>query len=123
MATYDHDPVTTPVDLRQEKKMVQIIYLLQGLAYFTGITAVIGLVMNYIKRDDCTGSWLASHHRWQIRTFWFGLLWCVLGSLLTLVLIGWAILFATGVWLIYRIAKGWIRLSENKPMLFGDTPS
>jgi uncharacterized membrane protein len=62
------------------------------------------------------GTSLESHFRWQIRTFWFGLLWAVLGCLLLIVVIGFAVLFADAVWIIYRIVKGWLNLNDNKPM-------
>jgi uncharacterized membrane protein len=62
------------------------------------------------------GTFLQSHFRWQIRTFWFALLWGIIGAITTVILIGWAVLFANTVWVIYRLAKGWLRLNENKAM-------
>jgi uncharacterized membrane protein len=72
--------------------------------------------MNYVKKEDVAGTILESHFRWQIRTFWFGLLWAVLGGATFVLVVGWFILFADLVWFIYRIVKGWLRLNENKPM-------
>lgn len=95
------------------KKMANVVYLLQVLSFLTGITAIIGLIINYVKRSDAKGSWLESHYRWQIRTFWFALLWLVLGCLLVIILIGYLILLANTIWVIYRIIKGWIKLSEE----------
>jgi uncharacterized membrane protein len=69
-----------------------------------------------VRRDDVQGSWLESHFRWQIRTFWFTLLWTSLGIATTLFVIGWAILTATALWLIYRIVRGGIYLYERRPM-------
>ena len=69
-----------------------------------------------IKLDDVRGTWLESHFRWQIRTFWFGLLWSVLGILTFIFGIGWFVLIANSLWLIYRILKGWLNLYDNKPM-------
>lgn len=103
-------------NLGAETRLTHIIYGLLAASYITGITALIAVVINYIKMDDVRGTWLESHFRWQIRTFWWGLLWVVIGSLLTLIFIGWAILLAAGVWGIYRIAKGWLNLSEYKKM-------
>ncbi len=93
-----------------------VVYLLQALAFFSGITAIAAVVINYVKRDEVAGTWLESHFRWQIRTFWFGLLWGVIGGILTLVVVGVAILFADAVWIIYRIVKGWLNWSEGRPM-------
>ena len=80
------------------------------------LTWIVGVVINYIKRDDTAGSFLASHFRWQIRTFWFGLLWGILGGLTFIIVIGWFILVATAVWIIYRVAKGWLYLVDGKPL-------
>ena len=77
---------------------------------------IVAIVMNYVKLDDAKGTWLESHFRWQIRTFWWGLLWAAVGALTVFVLIGFAILFADAVWIIYRIVKGWLNLAENKPL-------
>ncbi|HEY7761152.1 MAG TPA: hypothetical protein VIA64_17195, partial [Burkholderiales bacterium] len=70
----------------------------------------------YIKLPDVAGTLYESHFRWQIRTFWWGLLWSVVGGLTTWILIGFLILAATAIWVIYRIVKGWLSLSEGKPM-------
>jgi uncharacterized membrane protein len=81
-----------------------------------GITAIVAIVMNYVKKDDVAGTFLESHFRWQIRTFWFGLLWGILGCITVVVGVGWLVLAANGIWLIYRIVKGWLRLNDNKAM-------
>lgn len=81
-----------------------------------GLTFLIAAIINYIKRDEVRGTWLESHFRWQIRTFWFCLLWGLIGAFLSVVLIGYFILLANGLWVIYRIAKGWINVADNKPM-------
>jgi len=80
------------------------------------ITFFIAVILSYLKRDAARGTWLESHFRWQIRTFWFSLLWIVLGLLTYLIIIGWFILFAASLWLIYRILKGWLNLNDAKPM-------
>ena len=69
-----------------------------------------------MKRDDVVNTLYESHFRWQIRTFWFSLLWSVIGGITTLIVIGIPILGVTLIWYIYRIVKGWLRLSEGKPM-------
>ena len=77
---------------------------------------IVGAVINYIKRDDVAHTFLASHFRWQIRTFWFGLLWGFLGGLTFIIVIGWFILIAAGIWIIYRVVKGWLYLVDGKPL-------
>lgn len=96
------------------KRIATLVYALQAAAFVVGFTLIIGVIINYVKRDDVRGTWLESHFRWQIRTFWFNLLWTVLG-LITLPF-GYFVLFADGVWVLYRIIKGWMRLHDNKPL-------
>ena len=98
------------------KTLTTIIYALYAASFLVGVTAIVGIVMNYVKKDDVAGTFLESHFRWQIRTFWFGLLWGVLGAITMLILVGWFVLTANAIWIIYRIVKGWLRLNENKPM-------
>ena len=98
------------------KKYTYSVYILQALSFVTLVTAVIGLIVNYIKQDDVRGSWLESHFRWQQLTFWYGLLWTVLGVLTTPLMVGYAVLAATTIWLIYRVARGWIYLVDGKEL-------
>lgn len=104
------------VDTEALKNITLVVYILQALSFVVGVTFIIGVVINYVKREDVKGTWLASHFRWQIRTFWFGLLWVTIGVILLLVLVGYIILLANCVWVIYRIVKGWLRLNEGRPM-------
>ncbi|PYO17941.1 MAG: hypothetical protein DMD88_19070 [Candidatus Rokuibacteriota bacterium] len=91
-------------------------------AFLTGWPSIIAVILNYAKRSEARGTWLESHFRWQIRTFWFGLLWvtlCLLFVVATLgigILIAWAPLGAVGLWFIYRIARGWLALIDRRPM-------
>lgn len=103
-------------DEKSLKTITTAVYALQAVGFFVGLTWIVAVVMNYVKRDDVRGTWLESHFDWQIRTFWWGLLWAVVGGLLTLVVVGIAVLFADAVWIIYRIVKGWLSLAENKPL-------
>lgn len=106
-----------PVDnTKSAKTLTSIIYALYAASYVVGITAIVAIVMNYVKKEDVAGTFLESHFRWQIRTFWFGLLWGILGGITFLIVVGWFVLIADGVWIIYRIVKGWLRLNDNKPM-------
>jgi uncharacterized membrane protein len=92
--------------------------------FLFGWPSIIAVIINYVKRGEARGTWLESHFRWQIRTFWFALLWALvvglLSAVLAIVLIGialWVIgLFALGVWAIYRIARGWIALNDGRPL-------
>ena len=91
-------------------------------AFLTGWPSILAVILNYAKRSEVRGAWLESHFRWQIRTFWFGLLWvtlCALFIIATLgigLLIAWLPLSLVGLWFIYRIARGWLRLMEHRPM-------
>jgi len=108
---------SSPVDpLRQAKTVTMIVYALQAGAFVLGVTIIAAIIINYLKREDVKGTWLASHFRWQIRTFWFGLLWGAVGALTALAGIGFVLLGVDLVWVIYRIVKGWLRLSEGKEM-------
>ena len=110
--------VTDKTKIKSLRSLTQVVYVLYALSYFTGITAIVGIIINYIKKEEVAGTWLESHFRWQIRTFWFGLLWAAIGALTSFILIGFAILFANFCWIIYRIVKGWLNLNDNKPMIF-----
>jgi len=105
-----------PVDTRSLKNITTVVYALQALSFLVGVTYFVAIIMNYVKRDDVRGTWLESHFRWQIRTFWFVLFGLVLGGLTFLIVIGYLIWCATGLWFIYRIVKGWLNLNDGKPM-------
>lgn len=113
------DDTARTIDLQPLKRIVFAVYVLQAVSFLPPfvITYFVAVILNYIKRDDARGTWLESHFRWQIRTFWFGLLWFALGTLTSIIVIGWFILFGAALWLIYRILKGWLNLNDGKPML------
>lgn len=91
-------------------------------AFLTGWPSIIAVILNYVKRGEAQGTWLESHFRWQIRTFWFGLLWtalCVLFVVMTLgigIIVVWLPVFIVTIWFVYRIARGWMRLGAGAPM-------
>jgi uncharacterized membrane protein len=89
-------------------------------AFLTGWPSIIAVILNYVKRGDVEGTYLASHFSWQIRTFWFALLWVVIAFLLGVTIIGIpiAILIAAGagIWVLYRIIRGWLALQDRRPM-------
>ena len=117
-------------------RLTHVIYALHAFSLLTGIIttatvvgaflmgwpSIIAVILNYVKRGDARGTWLESHFRWQIRTFWFGLLWvalCLLFVVMTLgigILVAWIPLGVVGLWFIYRIARGWLRLMDRQPM-------
>ena len=89
-------------------------------AFVFGLPSIIAVVINYAKRGEARGTFLESHFRWQIRTFWFALLWFMVGAMLLATFIGiplaLVIFFADGIWAIYRIGRGWLALRDRKPM-------
>ena len=91
-----------------------IIYVLYLASLILGITSIVGVVMAYINKGE--GNYLDSHYQFQIRTFWIGLLYSVIGVLLTAILIGWIVLLFVLVWLIVRCAKGLKYLGRGQPM-------
>jgi uncharacterized membrane protein len=117
-------------------RLAHVIYGLHGLslligivgvasvvgAFLTGWPSIIALILNYVKRREVRGTWLWSHFRWQIRTFWFGMLWVMLCAVFVVatlgigLLIAWLPLAGVGIWFIYRILRGWLRLVDHQPM-------
>jgi uncharacterized membrane protein len=135
MATYDQSGRAIAV----EPSLItttHVIYALHSLSILIGVTSVamiigafifglpsiVAVIINYVKRSDVRGTFLETHFRWQIRTFWFAALWASLGLLLWVVLailligfvIGPGILIVTGLWVIYRIARGWLALRDGR---------
>src|SRR3954470_20092713 len=100
----------------QNKSITQVIYGLYAASLVVGVTYIVAIILNYVKKEDVVGTLYESHFRWQIRTFWFSLLWSVIGGITAVFLVGIPVLIATGIWFIYRIVIGWLRLSEGKPM-------
>ncbi len=117
-------------------KWTQAIYALHGISLLVGIIgtatvvgafllgwpSIIAVILNYVKRNEARGTWLESHFRWQIRTFWFGLLWvclCVGFVVVTFgvgLLVAWLPLGIVALWFIYRVVRGWVALSDRRPM-------
>ena len=91
-------------------------------AFLTGWPSIIAVILNYVQRSEVRNTWLESHFRWQIRTFWYGLLWvclCMAFVILTLglgILIAWLPLGIVGLWFVYRIVRGWLALRNGQPM-------
>jgi uncharacterized membrane protein len=91
-------------------------------AFLTGWPSIIAVILNYVKRGDARGTWLESHFRWQIRTFWFGLLWvglCLSFVVITFgigMIVAWLPLAIVTLWFIYRVVRGWVALNDRRPM-------
>src|SRR5688572_15889854 len=94
----------------------QLVYVLQAIGFFVGLTWLVAVIVNYVKQDQARGTWVESHFRWQIRTFWFGLMWSVIGVLTSFILVGFAVLGVAYIWMIYRVVKGWLNFNDKKPM-------
>ncbi|GAI31187.1 unnamed protein product, partial [marine sediment metagenome] len=103
------------------RKLTHILYALYAIFWLTGgITALIAIVVGYVKRDDTRGTLYASHFAWQIRSFWWSVAWAILGGvlfatvfLIPLAFAAWGVL---SLWMLYRIVKGWLYLNDSKPM-------
>lgn len=122
-------------------RMMHIVYALHALglvigafgaasvlgSFLFGWPSIVAVILSYVKRGDARGTWLESHYDWAIRTFWFALLWALLVALvsipLAVVLVGigtWVLgMFLLGLWAIYRIARGWLRLKDGQAMPAG----
>jgi uncharacterized membrane protein len=103
--------------MRSLRTLTHVLYALYAAYWLTGgLTVLIAVIINYLKRDDVAGTPYEAHFRWQIRTFWLALLGHVIGVALIWVFIGFPILFVVGIWTLYRVIKGWLFLYENKPL-------
>jgi uncharacterized membrane protein len=114
--------------------VAHVVYALHAIAILLGVMgsptvvgsfvgsvpSIIAVILNYMKRHNARGTWLDSHYRWQIRTFWFAFFWLVIAAVLLVTVvaipISIAIMAGVGIWLIYRIARGWLRLADKLAM-------
>lgn len=115
-------------------QLTHFIYGLHAIAVFVGITSaatvaggfvfglpsLVAVFLNYLKRSEVNGTWLESHFRWQIRTFWFTFLWLVVYGLLIITIIGipiaWILIAFLGLWVGYRVIRGWFALFGVRPL-------
>jgi uncharacterized membrane protein len=94
------------------------------IAPLMGIVGIIAIILAYVKRGEAAGTWLASHYRWVIRTFWFSLLWGIVGWIIFVVLaiiiiglvIGYAIWVVTTIWVLYRLVRGYVLFKDSQPI-------
>jgi uncharacterized membrane protein len=118
-----------------------VIYGLHALAVLIGVTSaatvvgafvfslpsIVAVILSYLKRGEAASTFLESHYRWLIRTFWFAVLWGAIAVVLTLVLlltivgilIAWLPVLVVGAWLIYRVTRGWLALKDGKELVSG----
>jgi uncharacterized membrane protein len=117
--------VVTTANIVYALHTVSIVIALAGAATVIGsflfsIPSIIAVILNYVKRGDARGTWVESHYRWQIRTFWYAMLWTVFAAILFVTIIGvpvaMVMFLVLSAWLIYRVARGWIRLRDKRPM-------
>ena len=106
---------TAPAPMDQVQKTALVVYGLYLASLIVGITSLIGVIVAYVYRKDAA-DWLQTHYRFQIRTFWIGVLYSLVGALLAMVFVGWFILVFTAVWLIVRCVIGIKRLGERQPI-------
>ncbi len=107
----------TPAErLNSLKQLTMVTYILYALSAFTGFTGIVAIIINYIKREDTAGTIYASHFTWQIRTFWWSLAWAILGFATLIFGVGFLILAVDGIWVLYRIIKGFLNWNDGKPM-------
>lgn len=90
------------------------------LSFIGSVPSIAAVILNYVKQADARGSWIESHYRWQIRTFWYAVGWVLLGALLFVTVIGIPLAIAVWagatLWVVYRILRGWLRLRDRLPM-------
>ena len=103
----------------KNKGALTLTYILYGVGIFFPLLTIIGLIVAHLKAGESSGTWVGSHFRWLIRTFWFSVLWgvAIFGLAIVTLGIGSGILaLIVGVWYLYRIVKGALSLSDQKPM-------
>ncbi|MBI4998185.1 MAG: hypothetical protein HZC22_15105 [Rhodocyclales bacterium] len=132
MADYEQEGQSRDMD--GSKAWCHVMYALHGISALGGVLgaativgsflfgwpSIIAVVLNYITRGNVRGTWLESHWRWQLRTFWFTAAWAVAAALLVFTVIGipfaWLILLVLGIWLLYRVIRGWLALADQRSM-------
>jgi uncharacterized membrane protein len=109
-------PTGTDAATQSLKSITRIVYILQLSSLLIGVTFIAAVIVNYVKRKDVEGTYLESHFQWQIRTFWWCLLWACVGLATAVIVVGFFVLMASMVWMLYRAIKGLLNLEENRQM-------
>ena len=90
------------------------------VTFLTGWPSIIAVIINYVKRSEVRATWLDSHFSWQLRTFWYALLWLALGGVLFITVVGIPVAIAlwlgTGIWVLYRLIRGWLALGSKQTL-------
>jgi uncharacterized membrane protein len=110
------EPLRMVRDPAADTTMLHVAYALCAASLLTGLSAIAGLILAYVKRGEVASSWQASHYRWLIRTQWIWLLLMAIGGLTSIVGIGWLIIVAVSIWLIWRVAKGWMLVGQRRAL-------
>lgn len=136
MADYEPngEPAGAAPDLEGSKAWCHVMYALHGISALGGVLgaatilgsflfgwpSIIAVILNYVTRGNVRGSWLETHWRWQLRTFWIAAAWALGAAILMLTFIGipfaLIIIAVLGIWLLYRVIRGWLALLDKKPM-------
>ncbi len=124
----------TPENIEGQRAWCHVMYALHAVSAISGILtsativgafvfgwpSIIAVIINYVRRDGVRGTWLESHWRWQLRTFWFAALWALVAGMLAVTLIGipaaMLVIAGTGLWVLYRVIRGWMLLAERKAL-------
>jgi uncharacterized membrane protein len=136
MADYEHDgaPVGATPDIEGSKAWCHVMYAMHGISALGGLLgpativgsflfgwpSIIAVIINYVTRGNVNGTWLETHWRWQLRTFWLAAAWAVGALVLAVTIIGipvalviWAVL---SIWVLYRVIRGWLALLDKRGM-------
>lgn len=130
----EHGEVVVADNLDGQRAWCHVMYGLHALSAISGILtsasivgafvfgwpSIIAVIINYVTRDRVRNTWLESHWRWQLRTFWFAALWGLFAGILAITIIGLVIaipaIVVTGLWVLYRVVRGWINLLDKRAM-------
>ena len=99
-----------------ERTTLLVAYILHASAILVGLTSVAGVIINHIKVNETSNQFVRSHHRWLIRTFWFGMAGALVSFVLSYILIGFLGFLIVGIWWIYRVVRGVLAFSDRKPL-------
>ena len=128
------DETGSPVPRRNLVTLTHVLYALHAISalggmltpafivtsFIAGWPSIIAVIVNLVKRGDVRGTYLDSHFGWQLRTFFYALLWVLVAGLLVITLVGIPVAFGlaivVGIWVIYRLARGWLALIDRKPL-------
>jgi uncharacterized membrane protein len=102
--------------LQSLRNLTLAVYVLYAVGIFTGLPALIAIIINHVKRDDTEGTIYRSHFSWQIRSFWWSVVWACLGWATVFIGVGFIVLGLSWLWLVYRLVRGFLNWNDGKPM-------